>query len=51
MSANIEDELNRLRLRAFKSNSNADRDAYYERLSQAFQRGELVAAPNPANTP
>lgn len=36
------DELNKLRLVAFKSNSDADKAAYFNSLSQAFQRGELV---------
>ena len=35
-------ELTQLRLRAFKSNSEIDKAAYYLRLSQAFQRDELV---------
>jgi len=40
----LADELNALRLRAFRSNSPEDRAAYFDRLSQAFQRGELVPA-------
>lgn len=41
----LQDELHSLRLRAFRSNAEADKAAYYERLSLAFQRGELVPAP------
>ena len=34
-------EINELRLTAFRTNAAADRDAYHNRLSEAFQRGEL----------
>jgi hypothetical protein len=40
----ISKELDRLRLKAFKTNSPSDKQAYYDALSRAFQRGELVEA-------
>lgn len=43
-AADIVVVLDNLRMKAFASNSDADKTAYFERLSQAFQRGELVAA-------
>lgn len=42
--ATLTDRLNDLRLRAFRSNSEADRNVYFAALSLAFQRGELIAA-------
>lgn len=39
----VNDELNRLRITAFKSNSEDDRAAYFDKLSLMFQRGDLIA--------
>ena len=37
------DSLNRLRMAAFRTNSPDDREAYFEGLNLAFQRGDLIA--------
>ena len=39
----VNDELNKLRLAAFMSNSEDDRSAYFDKLSIMFQRGDLIA--------
>lgn len=40
----INDDLNSLRIKAFMTNSEEDRQKYFDRLSLLFQRGELVSA-------
>ena len=42
-SCPINDELNALRLEALRTNADGDISAYHQRLSMAFQRGELVS--------
>ncbi|AKF13629.1 hypothetical protein PHIN3_366 [Sinorhizobium phage phiN3] len=39
----LTDELNQLRLVAFMTNKETDKEAYYKALSHAFQNGELVS--------
>lgn len=41
--------LNKLRLKAFKVGTEANRQAYFDALSLAFQRGELIPAPDLTN--
>jgi len=42
-SCPINDELNALRLEALRTGADGDISAYHQRLSLAFQRGELVS--------